>query len=115
MPLRLESLCAFTTRLLAEYFVHTYITAMLFCVKETQGRNKSLFSALFRLIFRRLTLLKFLLPISILELVQVFENSITVCHVDTPFGFVLLYQSPYVSIFNLRFNRETHNLSTELL
>lgn len=91
--LRVESLCGIGARLLLGYFVYTCIAAMLFCVKETQGRKKSLFRAPFGVILRRLTLLKFLLLISILELVQVFENSIAVCHVDTPFGFVLLYHT----------------------
>lgn len=106
--LRVESLCAIAARLLAGYFVHTYVTAMLFHVKETQGRNKS-FSALFGVILRRLTLLKFLLPISILELVQVFENGIAACHVDTPFGFVLLYRT--MSAFSTYVLTETHNFS----
>lgn len=52
-----------------------------------------MFRSLFGVTLRRLALLKFLLLISILELVQVFENSITVCHVDTPFGFVLIYHT----------------------
>lgn len=66
---------------------------MLFCVKETQGRNESLVSALVGIILWRLILLKFLLLISILELVQIFENSVAVCHVDTPFGLALLYRA----------------------
>lgn len=93
ISLRVESLCAVAARLLVGCFAHTCATAVLFCVRETQSGNKSLFSALFEVILRRLTLLKFLLLIAIMELVQVFEKSVAVCHVGTPFGFVLCYHT----------------------
>lgn len=69
-----------------------YVTTVLFCIKETQGRNQR-FSSQVRMILRRSILVKFLLLISMLALVQVFENNITACRVNTPFSCVLLYHT----------------------